>query len=155
MNAERNVIRRQIYSNLGNSTAEYPLQKALIDLDAYRDAGTFHGAIKSLSQDESSMERVNTQIMVGALGGGNTDDARITALNARIDALDNSTAIDIIKHLPPISQEANATLVSVYKDKLPPTNGNDAKEMIKFLVTYEHSQNANTLSVWEALIRSR
>ncbi|QKK09763.1 MAG: hypothetical protein HND58_17395 [Planctomycetota bacterium] len=53
MNAQRKTCRATIEIGLSKSDAEYPLPKALSDLEDYEDAGTFPGGLQAIQRDAS------------------------------------------------------------------------------------------------------
>ena len=56
MNAQRKVIRAQILAGLSLTDNDYPLARALSDLDEYYFAGTFLGGLQAIQKDASVKE---------------------------------------------------------------------------------------------------
>ncbi|WP_340110176.1 hypothetical protein [Pikeienuella sp. HZG-20] len=66
MRAGRDQMKRRILLKLGASADAYPLQAAVSDLEAYRQAGTLTGALAGISADASEKETAAQEVLAAA-----------------------------------------------------------------------------------------
>ncbi len=157
MNAQRKVALAPILIGTTNNTDDYPLTRALTDLDAYYFAGTFVGALQAIQADagakeskaETNIVQIRDQIFVAQAAQN-----RISAVLDGISALSDSAAIELEK-TPPVKDPDIDKIVAL-RD---PTNqrltdGKVAKQMLKMQAVMSGKRSEQELAAWEAAVKS-
>lgn len=153
MLSERARIKKLILENLAKSVADYSLQEALLDLDAYERAGTFHGAVQSIALNSATEASIDMAVVQGTHIGPTVDD-RVIALNRIIDTLGKEKISLVMSNSPGSSNSTNSTIVSMFGSMNVPEDLEKARFLLKTVVRSEASINAMSFAAWETAIQA-
>lgn len=103
MEAQRTQVRATIEKGLATSDSDYPLPKALVDLDQFQLAGSLPGALSAISQDagtktvtaEADIQIARDKSFTGALPAA-------VAIGEQISKLTDAQALAVAKVMEPI-----------------------------------------------------
>jgi hypothetical protein len=154
MDASRAQAKVPILSGLRLSDEEYPLQRALVDLDALRDAGSIVGAIGNITQaaEQQKADALTFQRDAGFLA---TRPAR-AAIKQRIDKLKPPQILALARIMTPNLATRSATLRGNLA-RLPIdqtrvlTDPNTASFLLQAWIGFEDPSTAN-LEQWSAAL---
>ena len=153
MIAQREHVKIEILGTLSNSTiAQYPLQKALMDLQRYERAGTFHGAVESIAQDSATTAAIDQEIVIGSLGSALSIDERIEALKKKVAIL----TLDQIVYLHGLNNLVDPTIKAEVDDMFKDVAWNqEVATAIRYtqILIAAHHGNSTAISKWEAVVQ--
>jgi hypothetical protein len=153
MEADRLKALTPITTGLKASDADYPLMRAYIDLDTYKNAGSIPGAITSINQSAAD---VKDAILLQAVSGPDqqknvqTVQAQLKSLSdAQYLALAQKMQINLFSRSPALQQTIN----QVDSKALRLTNGAAARRVINIWVEQDDVSAAN-VQQWLTAIAS-
>lgn len=157
MVAHRKEVLRDIQKGLAFSLDEYPLNRALIDLEEYYNAGTIPGALTEIAKTAGeAAKKAEKEIIVFRdkqfIEKGRQE--RVDKILENISKLDNPKAIiDLVKN-PPVRDTVIDNLVMA-RDPQNLRWGNEkvAKEMLKMMAVMG-KRSDEALEAWEATLKS-
>ncbi|TXI30512.1 MAG: hypothetical protein E6Q60_01215 [Nitrosomonas oligotropha] len=159
MRAERKKVLAIIREGLAKDNInEYPLDRALDDVNTYFQVGSIRGALFAISQDAGVVAKEadrKIEIAMKARPAENVTperQKRIEALMEKVDALSDSKAFSLIS-APPVPDDIDAENVIRARDRENQrlTNPKVAKQMIKMRLVYIQREDSQ-LNAWEAAI---
>ena len=157
MDASRAQAKLAILSGLRLSDEEYPLQRALVDLDALRDAGSVVGAIGNITQ-AAEQQKADAQSLIFQRDAGflATTPDRV-AIKQRIDKLKPPQILALARIMMPNLATRSATLRANLA-RLPIdqtrvlTDPNTASSFLEDWIAFEDPPTAANLGQWSAAL---
>lgn len=156
MVAHRKEVLRDIQKGLAFSLDEYPLNRALIDLEGYYNAGTIPGALTEIAKTAGeAAKKAEKEIIVFRdeqfIEKGRRE--RVDKILENISKLGNQKAIDLVKN-PPVRDTVIDNLVMARDPQnLRREDGEVAKEMLKMMAVMG-KRSDEALEAWEATLKS-
>lgn len=161
MRAERKKVLAIIREGLvKDNINEYPLDRALDDVNTYFQVGTIRGALFAISQDAGVVAKEADRKIEFTMKSRSADYVkperreRVRALIKKVDALSNSKVFSLIS-APPVPDEINLGKAIQARDPKNQrlTDPNMAREIIKFRLAHTQREDSQ-LDIWEAAIIS-
>ncbi len=165
MDAKRDEVRAEILGGLTLNHLEYPLGRALADLERYLQAGTIPGAIAEVlatagetkARAESQIDIVRSEVFATARA-----QAQVDELISLANDLGDSAAAEILQNPP---SEIDGNTLRAVKARLGGTDLSQAssvfaeepakaKEILKMLLVLLANREQENLENWEAAMQS-
>lgn len=109
MNAQRKIVRLRILEGLAEENyGDYPLTRALADLDDYYHAGTFLGGLQAIQQDAGQKES-EAQVKIG-----NIRRSALTPTPQDVIAKSNKVSDAIANRIPNLNTTARKVLLDAF-----------------------------------------
>jgi hypothetical protein len=156
MVAMRKQVLVRMRAGLGRTDSQYPLTRALVDLEDYYISGTIPGAIIAIAETagaesnkaDEKLEAIEIRRELGF--STQTIRDRIREMLTKIEALSSGDAL-ILANAPPVND--NELVKGIFADLFPNkewlTEPDSAKESLRVRVTYGDRSEAD-LRAWES-----
>lgn len=155
MNAQRKVALIPLMDGIGQDVAQYPLTRALSDLNNYYFAGTFLGALQAIQADAGAKERaadVRLRREVTTVSTSLEVHESIDRLLERIVLLSDERAIELATDLPTSDAEIDQLIALWDPGNRRSSHGDAAREVLRRVVIYVDREKPETLAAWQAAV---
>jgi hypothetical protein len=156
MDANRASVKAVLLTGLAKSDAQYPLPRALVDLQQLSDAGSMIGAVGSITESAA----IQKEAAEGNLAVTRTAEYKATLLTrqnlvAEIKALTDPQAEALAGKMEPLIQsDANLQkLLSAFDQQALMSNPTQAREALDIAIV-EGQGDPETLKNWAAAIEA-
>jgi hypothetical protein len=158
MNAQRKVALIPLHDGAKLDVTEYPLTRALSDLNNYYFAGTFLGALQAIQADAGAKERaadIRLSREVTTVSTSVALQASVEQLLDRIAALSDEQAIALATNLPVQDPEVDNLIAQFDPQGRRLSRGGAAKQVLRRVVIYTDREKPASLAAWAAALPAK
>lgn len=159
MRAGRNEQKTNILGRMTKNTRDYPLLAALADIESYRQAGTLLGALLALTEQSTNAEKETgkkleataTTLKLAPLKTNDFLEAKLDRMFIAVAALPKLRALQLANDPP----GRTATIDTIYESHIsggPVTNDENAREALKFYLSFLSAEDVTAIEQWEAAL---
>lgn len=155
MNAQRKVALIPLMEGTTRDVHQYPLTRALSDLNNYYFAGTFLGALQAIQVDAGAKERaadIRLRREVTAMSTTPEVQRAVDILLDRIARLPDARAIELATNLPTQDADLHQLIVAWDPSDRRLTHGNAARDVLGRIVVYVDRVTPDALAAWQAAL---
>jgi len=161
MNSERTTIRTRIEKGEQLSLTDYPITRALSDLENYYFAGTIPGAISQITaQAGEEQAEANSELKktVDEKFFNSAAIDRVVSLNKLVDQLtSDDVAVKIIKQMESELDANSAARLAIFKTKGGSnfnTGGVEGKNVLKAIIGNMTDRSVENINKWKVAIET-